>query len=80
MTPPPASTGPTAPLSPSELRALQAYVATGSVKEAARLLGRSHDTIRNELRSARLRTGLTTERLIYEGTLAGWLRVRERVD
>lgn len=67
------------PLTPGEVRVLEAYVAMGSVKLAAHELGLSPQTVKNHLMNAREKTGLRTPALIYEATLKGWLRVRRPV-
>lgn len=54
---------------------LAAYVATGSVSDAANLVGVQPSTAKRHLADLRARSGLTTEQLIYSGRAAGWLVV-----
>lgn len=57
-----------------QMDVLAAYVAPGgSVQEAAELVGIQPSTIKRHLADLRARSGLTTEQLIYVGTVAGWL-------
>ena len=66
-------------LSPRELEVVAAWWHTGSVKEAARLLGMAEQTAKNDLRTARLRSGaLTTLALarLYSGRLPSLLTLR----
>ena len=61
---------------PSQMKALAAYVAAGgSVQEAAELVGSRPSTVKRHLADLRARSGLTTEQLIYAGRAAGWLVV-----
>lgn len=48
------------PISPRELQVVAAWWHTGSVVEAATLLGISEQTAKNQLHTARLRTGAPT--------------------
>ena len=57
--------------------ALAAYVRTGSVGGAARVIGVAPSTVKRHLADLRARTGLTTEQLIYAGHAAGWLDLPE---
>lgn len=54
---------------------LAAYVAAGSVADAADLLGVQPSTAKRHLADLRARSGLTTEQLIYRGRAEGWLIV-----
>jgi hypothetical protein len=55
---------------------LAAFVeAGGSVARAAHLVGISPSTAKRHLADLRARSGLTTEQLIYRGTVGGWLIV-----
>ena len=54
---------------------LAAFVAAGSVAEAAALVGVRPSTAKRHLADLRARSGLTTEQLIYSGRAAGWLAV-----
>ena len=59
-----------------QLDVLAAYVATGgSVVEAAGVVGIRPGTVKRHLADLRLRSGLSTEQLIYAGRAAGWLIV-----
>lgn len=61
---------------PSQMKALAAYVAAGgSVVGAAALIGIRPSTVKRHLADLRARSGLTTEQLIYVGTATGWLIV-----
>lgn len=48
---------PGTPLTPAERAAAAAYSRYGSVKEAARALGKSPSTVAHQLGAARIRTG-----------------------
>ncbi len=64
------------PATPSQMKALAAYVAVGgSVQEAAELVGSRPSTVKRHLADLRARSGLTTEQLIYVGRAGGWLVV-----
>ena len=54
---------------------LAAFVAEGSVTEAAPLVGVRPSTAKRHLADLRARSGLTTEQLIYSGRAGGWLVV-----
>lgn len=55
---------------------LAAYVAaSGSVPDAADLVGIRPSTVKRHLANMRARSGLSTEQLIYSGRAAGWLVV-----
>ena len=54
---------------------LAAFVATGSVAEAAARVGVRPSTAKRHLADLRARSGLTTEQLIYAGRAGGWLVV-----
>lgn len=54
---------------------LAAFVAAGSVAEAAESVGVRPSTAKRHLADLRARSGLTTEQLIYCGRAAGWLVV-----
>ncbi len=49
--------------------------ATGSVPDAAALVGIRPSTAKRHLPDLRAKSGLTTEQLIYAGAVAGWLVV-----
>lgn len=51
---------PTDQPTPAELRALRAYLACGSVRDAARSIGLAESTIKGELRSIRSKVGART--------------------
>jgi hypothetical protein len=55
---------------------LAAFVATGSVADAAAHVGVRPSTAKRHLADLRARSGLTTEQLIYWGRAEGWLVVR----
>ncbi len=54
---------------------LAAFVAAGSVAEAAARVGVRLSTAKRHLADLRARSGLTTEQLIYRGRAEGWLIV-----
>jgi predicted ArsR family transcriptional regulator len=54
---------------------LAAFVATGSVADAAARVGVRPSTAKRHLADLRARSGLTTEQLIYRGRAEGWLVV-----
>lgn len=54
---------------------LAAFVATGSVADAAARVGIRPSTAKRHLADLRARSGLTTEQLIYRGRAEGWLVV-----
>lgn len=55
---------------------LAAFVAAGgSVRQAAALVGVRPSTAKRHLADLRARSGLTTEQLIYQGRVEGWLAV-----
>jgi hypothetical protein len=54
---------------------LAAFVAAGSVSNAAELVGIRPSTVKRYLADLRAKTGLTTEQLIYAGRAGGWLVV-----
>ena len=57
---------PTDQPTPAELRALRAYLATGTVKAAAASLGLAESTIKGELRSIRSKVGArNTAQAVY---------------
>jgi hypothetical protein len=59
-----------------QVDALAAFVAAGgSVHDASELMGVRPSTVKRHLADLRVRSGLTTEQLIYAGRAAGWLRV-----
>ena len=60
---------------PRQLDVLAAYVAAGSVPDAAARVGIQPSTVKRHLADLRARTGLTTEQLIYAGRAGGWLVV-----
>lgn len=65
---------PSGAATPSQMKALAAFVsAGGSVLEAAVLLGIRPSTVKRHLADLRARSGLTTAQLIYAGRAAGWL-------
>jgi predicted ArsR family transcriptional regulator len=60
-----------------QMDVLAAFVAAGgSVQDAADLVGIRPSTVKRHLADLRVRSGLTTEQLIYTGRAAGWLVVR----
>jgi predicted ArsR family transcriptional regulator len=54
---------------------LAAFVAAGSVADAAARVGVRPGTAKRHLADLRARFGLTTEQLIYRGRAEGWLVV-----
>ena len=59
-----------------QMDVLAAFVAAGgSVQDAADLVGIRPSTVKRHLADLRVRSGLTTEQLIYTGRAAGWLFV-----
>jgi hypothetical protein len=54
---------------------LAAFVAAGSVAEAAARVGVRPSTAKRHLADLRARSGLSTEQLIYRGRAEGWLVV-----
>lgn len=54
---------------------LAAFVAAGSVAEAAARVGIRPSTAKRHLADLRARSGLTTVELVYAGRAAGWLCV-----
>ncbi len=60
---------------PRQMDVLAAYVAAGSVPDAAALVGIRPSTVKRHLADLRARSGLTTEQLIYSGRAEGWLVV-----
>ena len=54
---------------------LAAFVAAGSVADAAARVGVRPSTAKRHLADLRARSGLTTEQLIYSGRAEGWLVV-----
>jgi len=54
---------------------LAAFVATGSVADAAARVGVRPSTAKRHLADLRARSSLTTEQLIYRGRAEGWLLV-----
>jgi len=54
---------------------LSAFVATGSVADAAARVGVRPSTAKRHLADLRARSGLSTEQLIYRGRAEGWLMV-----
>lgn len=66
----------TRPATPRQQSVLSAYVApSGSVPDAAALMGIRPSTAKRHLADLRARSGLTTVELIYAGRAAGWLDV-----
>jgi predicted ArsR family transcriptional regulator len=63
------------PATRRQMDVLAAYVAAGSVPDAAALVGIRPSTAKRHLADLRARSGLTTEQLIYTGRAAGWLVV-----
>jgi DNA-binding NarL/FixJ family response regulator len=64
------------PATQRQMDVLAAFVAAGgSVPNAAELVGIRPSTVKRHLADLRARLGLTTEQLIYVGTVAGWLVV-----
>lgn len=63
-------------VTPAQMKALAAYVASGgSESEAARRVGSRPSTVKRHRADLRARSGLTTEQLICAGRAAGWLVV-----
>jgi hypothetical protein len=60
---------------PRQVEVLSAFVAAGSVAEAAARVGVRPSTAKRHLADLRARSGLTTEQLIYRGRSEGWLVV-----
>jgi predicted ArsR family transcriptional regulator len=60
---------------PRQVDVLAAFVAVGSVAEAAARVGIRPSTAKRHLADLRARSGLTTEQLIYAGRAEGWLVV-----
>ena len=58
-----------------QMDVLAAYVAGGSVADAAELVGIRPSTVKRHLADLRARSGLTTEQLIYAGRASGRLSV-----
>ena len=58
-----------------QMDVLAAYVAGGSVADAAELVGIRPSTVKRHLADLRARSGLTTEQLIYAGRASGRLLV-----
>ena len=58
-----------------QMDVLAAFVAAGSVQDAAELVGIRPSTVKRHLADLRARSGLTTEQLIYAGRAGGWLVV-----
>ena len=56
---------------------LAAFVAAGTVAEAAARVGVRPSTAKRRLADLRARSGLTTVELVYAGHAAGWLAVGE---
>jgi predicted ArsR family transcriptional regulator len=63
------------PATQRQMDVLAAFVAAGSVSEAAKLVGIRPSTVKRHLADLRARTGLTTEQLIYAGRASGSLMV-----
>ena len=63
------------PVTQRQLDVLAAFVAAGSVSDAAELVGIRPSTAKRHLADLRARSGLTTEQLIYSGRAEGWLVV-----
>ena len=58
-----------------QIDVLVAFVATGSVADAAARVGVRPSTAKRHQADLRARSGLTTEQLIYRGRAEGWLVV-----
>ena len=59
-----------------QMDVLAAYVAaSGSVQDAAKLVGIPTEHVKRHLADPRARSGLTTGQLIYRGPAEGWLMV-----
>jgi DNA-binding NarL/FixJ family response regulator len=57
---------PTDQPTPAELRALRAYLACGSVRDAARSIGLAESTVKGELASIRTKVGArTTAQVVF---------------
>lgn len=56
---------------------IEALIVTGTVREAAVLLGMTLFAANGQLAAARKRTGLNTAQMIYAGTRDGWLSTLE---
>ena len=63
------------PATQRQMDVLAAFVAAGSVSDAAEIVGIRPSTVKRHLADLRARSGLTTEQLIYAGRAAGWLVV-----
>jgi predicted ArsR family transcriptional regulator len=63
------------PATRRQMDVLAAFVAAGSVSDAARRVGIRPRTVKRHLADLRARSGLTTEQLIYSGRAEGWLVV-----
>lgn len=64
------------PRTARQVEVLAAYVeAGGSVPDAAALVGIRPSTAKRHLADLRVRSGLSTEQLIYAGRAEGWLVV-----
>jgi hypothetical protein len=63
------------PATRRQMDVLTAFVAAGSVSDAARLGGIRPSTVKRHPADLRARSGLTTEQLIYAGRAGGWLVV-----
>jgi predicted ArsR family transcriptional regulator len=60
---------------PRQKDVLAAYVAAGSVPEAAAHASIRPSTARRQLADLRAKSSLSTEQLMYAGRAAGWLAV-----
>jgi predicted ArsR family transcriptional regulator len=63
------------PATQRQMDVLAAFVAGGSVSDAAELVGIRPSTVKRHLADLRARSGLTTEQLIYVGRAKRWLVV-----
>ena len=63
------------PATQRQVDVLAAFVASGSVADAAARVGIRPGTVKRHLADLRARSGLTTEQLIYSGRAEGWLVV-----
>jgi predicted ArsR family transcriptional regulator len=63
------------PATQRQVDVLAAFVAAGSVSEAAKLVGIRPSTVKRHLADLRAKSGLTTEQLIYAGRADGSLVV-----
>ena len=63
------------PATHRQMDVLAAFVAAGSVQDAAELVGIRPSTVKRHLADLRARSGLTTEQLIYSGRASGRLIV-----